>query len=37
VCDFNRYDEIDAQYTGLLKLRSDRIADFIESYRELDG
>jgi choline kinase len=35
-CDPTGYDEIDAQYTGLLKVRNDRITDFVESYRELD-
>jgi len=35
-CNPTGYDEIDAQYIGLLKVRKDRTAEFIESYRELN-
>lgn len=31
------YEEIDAQYTGLLKVRSDHVETFVEAYRELEG
>lgn len=33
----NSYDEIDAQYIGLLKVRNDYISDFIDAYRNLDA
>lgn len=30
------YEDIDAQYTGLLKVRNDHVTDFIDAYRDLD-
>lgn len=30
------YEEIDAQYTGLLKVRNDHLEPFLEAYNELD-
>lgn len=30
------YDDIDAQYMGLLKVRNDHIDTFVDAYRELD-
>ena len=34
--DAETYDQIDTQYTGLLKVRSDHVDAFIEAYRTLD-
>jgi choline kinase len=30
------YDRIQGQYTGLIKIRSDKVADFIHHYQQLD-
>jgi len=30
------YDQIEGQYTGLIKIRTDRLTDFIEFYKKLD-
>lgn len=31
------YDDIEAQYIGLVKVRSDRLTDFVDAYRALGG
>lgn len=31
------YDQIDAQYTGLLKVRNDHIERFVDAYRDLEA
>ncbi|RQH01958.1 phosphocholine cytidylyltransferase family protein [Natrarchaeobius oligotrophus] len=35
--DTDDYDEIDAQYTGLLKVRADHVDELVEEYRSLEA
>lgn len=35
--DADEYSKIDAQYTGLLKIRNDHVETFVDAYEELDA